>query len=168
MLELVSHKRALKLCKDVESTEIIKEFGGRKLANDMIKLCVKENGMGLAAPQIGISYKFFVAYFQEFLDWRLFINPVYRPLNQQTVDSVEGCLTYGTENTYKVKRYTKILAEWQEEDTYGDFITRKQEITGISAIIFQHETDHINSITVSAKGEKIKIEKENGKTLETR
>ena len=160
MLELVSPKRALKLCKDVESADIIKELGGKKLVNDMIKLCIKENGIGLAAPQIGISYKFFVAYFQEFLDWRLFINPVCRPLNQQTVDSVEGCLTYGTENTYKVKRYTKILAEWQEENSYGDLITKKQELSGISAIIFQHETDHINSVTVTARGEKIKIDKE--------
>jgi len=160
MLELVSSKRALKLCKDVESAEVIKELGGKKLVNDMIKLCIKEDGIGLAAPQIGINYKFFVTYFQEFLSWRLFINPCYRPLNQQIVDSVEGCLTYGTDNTYKVKRYIKILAEWQEEDPYGDLIIKKLEMNGISAIIFQHETDHINSITVSAKGEKIKIEKE--------
>lgn len=159
MLELVSSKRALKLCKDVESADVLKEVGGKKLINDMIKLCIKENGIGLAAPQIGVYYKFFVAYFQEFLDWRLFVNPTYRPLAQQTVDSVEGCLTYGNENTYKVKRYTKILAEWQEQDITNELVVKKQEMTGISAIIFQHETDHINSITVAAKGDKIKIEK---------
>ena len=162
MLELVSPKRALKLCKDVESADVLKEVGGKKLINDMIKLCVKENGIGLAAPQIGIRNKFFIAYFQEFLDWRLFVNPVYRPLNQQTVDSVEGCLTYGIDHTYKVKRYTKVLAEWQEENTYGDLAIKKQELSGISAIIFQHETDHINSVTVTAKGQKIKIEKDEG------
>lgn len=160
MLELVSAKRALKLCKDVENLEEIKELGGVKLINDMIKLCIKENGIGLAAPQVGIHFKFFVAYFQEFLDWRLFINPVYRPLSQQTVDSVEGCLTYGTENTYKVKRYTKILAEWYETSE-SRLVGKKQEMTGISAIIFQHEVDHINSVTVAAKGEKIKIDKDN-------
>lgn len=159
MLELALPKKALKLCKDVESTDTLKELGGKKLVNDMIKLCTKKDGIGLAAPQVGISYKFFVAYFQEFLDWRLFVNPTYRPLAQQMVDSVEGCLTYGTENTYKVKRYTKIFAEWKEEDIAGGFVTKKQEMTGISAIIFQHETDHINSITVAAKGDKIKIDK---------
>ena len=157
-MELVSPKRALKLCKDVESQE---EIGGKKVVNEMIRLCIKENGIGLAAPQVGINYKFFVAYFQEYLEWRLFINPTYRPLAQQTVDSIEGCLTYGSENTYKVKRYTKILAEWKELDLKDGFTTKTIELSGISAIIFQHETDHINSITVAAKGEKIKIEKDN-------
>jgi peptide deformylase len=159
MLELVSPKRALKLCKDVDSAEVLKEAGGKKLINEMIRVCIKENGIGLAAPQVGIGYKFFVAYFQEFLDWKLFVNPTYRPLAQQTVDSTEGCLTYGSENTYRVKRYTKIFAEWQELDVNGELVPIRKELAGISAIIFQHETDHINSITVAAKGEKIKIEK---------
>jgi peptide deformylase len=160
MLELVSPKNALKLCKDVENPEILAELGGKKLVNDMIKLCIRENGIGLAAPQIGIHYKFFITFLQEFQDWKLFINAKYRPLNQQMVDSVEGCLTHGKDNTYKVKRYTKILAEWDEIDSAGDFQERKREMTGISAIIFQHEVDHLNSITVSSQGTKINLKKE--------
>lgn len=155
MLEIVSAKKALKLCKDIDDAREFAEIGGGKLIASMVGLCSREDGIGLAAPQIGLGYKFFVAYLQEFSGWKAFINPHYRPLNQQIVDSTESCLTYGSDSAYKVKRYVKILAEWQEYNGKS-LVDKKQELSGISSIIFQHETDHINSITIAAKGDKVK------------
>jgi len=152
MLKLVSPQRAIKFCKDIDNIEVLRDLGGDRLFNNMLRICQKFQGVGLAAPQIGIYYKFFLAHLQEYSSFKVYINPKYRPLTDQTVESIEACLTHGKDKLYRVKRYPKILAEWQ--DIKGlELVGKIQELNEISAVIFQHETDHINGITIASIGE---------------
>jgi peptide deformylase len=152
MLKLVSPKMAIKLCKNVESIEVLKNLGGDSLFKEMLNVCIKNQGIGLAAPQVGIYYKFFIAKLYQHEPFKVYVNPIYRPLCCETIDSIEGCLTYGKDKTYKVKRHVKILAEYQEIGFDG-FIDKTFALEDLAATIFQHETDHINSITIAAIGE---------------
>jgi len=151
--ELVSPEKAILPCKKVKEVESLDYF--RKLYRSLIATALKNDGVGIAAPQIGIYLKIFAAYLQEYSGWTIFFNPKYKSLKGNTVKSQEGCLTLGKDNKYNVTRYTEVLAEWEEYNLSG-LAKKKRILTGLSAIIFQHETDHINGITIASKGEKIK------------
>lgn len=119
------------------------------------------NGAGLAAPQIGISRRFFGLKETKNKEVRVMINPeiigVYgkrdwvkikvenpKPGEANEEDFLEGCLSfpnlYGT-----VKRYLKVRARWQELKGEG-LIKKEGEWEGFEAIVFQHELDHLNGI----------------------
>ena len=149
--ELVSPKKAIQPCERVKNLD---NLDLRLMYRNLAGTAINYDGVGIAAPQIGIYLKVFVAYLQEYSTWMMFFNPKYKPINQNTVMSQEGCLTHGKDNLYKVTRYTDILAEW-EEFNGTELVEKKQELVGLSAIIFQHETDHINGITIASKGERI-------------
>jgi peptide deformylase len=138
----------------------------RAIVREMrIALASQEDGVALAAPQIGYSLRMFVVSdkvagiirreekkkaktdllpvpkkkaIEEHL---VFINPVIKKLSREKKPVEEGCLSvrylYGT-----VSRSTKALVEAYDE--HG----RKFSVggTGLLAQIFQHETDHLNGI----------------------
>jgi len=99
--------------------------------------------LGLAACQVGIFERFFVAKIKG--TWGVFINPVYKPLSCRYLSTqmcIEECLSYRGEK-YAVRRYVKIFAAASGYRTV---------LNGIDAIVFQHETDHCNGITIKMIG----------------
>jgi len=115
-------------------------------------------GAGLAAPQIGITKRFFgVVDELNRKEIKLFINPrVTQTFGQQKTyvkmvmdkgkdeDFLEGCLSFpdffGT-----VKRFLKIGVEWDEVEN-DRLVTKKKIIEGFEALVFQHESDHLDGI----------------------
>lgn len=153
-MKLVSHKEVLYTCKKIGNIVEFESFVGKSLIKKMIDFCIDEHGVGLAAPQIGVYYRFFVAINLKSNKWNFFINPLYIAAGPVEVESIESCLTYGLEKFYKVKRFKKIKAVW--------FVTKDRKLikktkvmSSKQAILFQHETDHINSITIATSGEEI-------------
>ncbi len=111
------------------------------LVAPMLELMERKQGAGLAAPQVGLGLRFFVSQIQ---GHRAVVNPSYEPAPRAGRTSrLEGCLTWPGRNTY-VSRFDRIYVEWQ------DLEGRPQagELEGIDARIFQHETDHVNGITI--------------------
>ena len=123
--------------------ESITEFNGdlRKLADDMFESMYAAHGVGLAAPQIGISHRIVVidVSFKEDPDARLvLINPVIIKTEGRQRGS-EGCLS---------------LPDFREEVTRANMVTvRAQDLEGkwfektgeaMLARAFLHETDHLN------------------------
>jgi peptide deformylase len=119
------------------------------------QLMAAENGAGLAAPQIGISKRFFGIKDQN-KKVKIFINPkigktfgkrIYPKMvdeKDKEEDFLEGCLSFpdifGT-----VKRYLEISVEWVE--IKGDkFVSNSKKLAGFEAIVWQHETDHLDGI----------------------
>jgi peptide deformylase len=115
-----------------------------------------ENGAGLAAPQIGISKSFLGIKNREGV--KILINPsletsfgekVYPKIRNEDGsedDFLEGCLSfpdlYGT-----VKRFLKIKVNWEEIDSRNEKLeTRNEILEGFSAIVWQHEYDHLIGI----------------------
>ncbi len=119
-------------------TEINDEI--KKLVSDMFETMYAAPGVGLAAPQVGVSLRICV------IDVRpdgkssplAMINPEIVE-GENKVLAEEGCLSFP--GLYeKVKRYEKITAEFT--DLKGKRIRLKAE--GFLAKALQHETDHLD------------------------
>ena len=142
-------------CASLTRKDILKLLQSKTI-KQMVSLCERKDGAGLAAIQVGIPKRFFVAYRPDVKvrgevnlgSWCVFINAEYKTIDDNTIISKEGCLTYG-ERIFKVNRFKKIKASWDEIDKSGNIIRVEQELDGTFAIVFQHECDHLNNITIS-------------------
>jgi peptide deformylase len=120
---------------------------------EIMKVTLEGRGVGLAAPQIGVSLRMFVmkdpkervemdreASIKErsAIPFEVVINPVWRAVGDEKVTFPEGCLSIPV-LTAAVPRYRTIEAEW----TTLDGAPRKQTLVGWPARIFQHEYDHL-------------------------
>lgn len=125
--------------------------GLRNLAADMIYTMMKNNGIGLAAPQVGERLRMFVAD----VEWQgnprkgnpyVFINPAIVPLGANEIDSVEGCLSFpGTGTTMKRSDTVIVRATGMDGQVF------ELTATGLMARVVQHENDHLNGVTIHPK-----------------
>lgn len=113
----------------------------RQLAEDMLETMYKAPGVGLAAPQIGVSKRILVSDCgEEFGGQYVLINP--KIIHQEgTQTGIEGCLSFP--NLYgDVERAEKVTLKAQ--DLNGRWF--KVEAHGLLSRCFQHEIDHLNGI----------------------
>lgn len=111
-----------------------------KLVDDMFDTMRDGKGVGLAAPQVGVSLRLFV--FDCGKDGSGYvINPEWEPIGEDKQYVSEGCMSvpgvFG-----KVERYSHVVVRGQ--DCYGNAVA--YEGTGLLARCIQHETDHLNGI----------------------
>ena len=111
-----------------------------ELVNDMIDTLNKEGGVGLAAPQIGVTRRVIIINFNDKI--QAFINPEIEVLDDEKVESEEGCLSIYSIQGYSVKRFSKIKV--RAKDLKGNAIKFVAE--DLLSRIFQHEVDHLNGI----------------------
>lgn len=130
-------------------------FGTPELAKILVNmksaLDSQNDGIAIAAPQIGVPYRIFLvsekAYRANTKQKNLiFINPVVTGLSKEKKPMLEGCLSvrwfYGD-----VLRSTK--ATVTAFDELGNKFKRGG--SGLLAQIFQHETDHLDGILFDSK-----------------
>jgi peptide deformylase len=114
----------------------------RKIVAEMFDLMYAHEGVGLAANQIDLPYRLFVANSEgdpamkdaEFV----FINPVLRKGKGQAEDE-EGCLSIPEVRAPVVRNAT---IEVEAYDLEGNLVHAEAE--GLMARILQHETDHLD------------------------
>lgn len=111
-----------------------------ELVNDMIDTLNNEGGVGLAAPQIGITRRVIIVNFDDKI--RTFINPVIEVLDDKKIESDEGCMSIYSIKGFCVKRFPRVKVK--AKDLEGNDITLGAE--DLLARIFQHEIDHLNGI----------------------
>ena len=113
----------------------------RTFVDSMIETMYDSRGIGLAAPQVGISKRICVVDVSEEGDTPLhFINPVIES-RTGTTPSEEGCLSIpGYRET--IKRSEKIAIK--AVDVEGKPIELTAD--GLLAICLQHEIDHLNGV----------------------
>lgn len=107
------------------------------------------DGVGLAAPQIGVNLR--VVIFEvsknprypdaETIPQTVLINPVITPLSDAMEEGWEGCLSVPGMRGL-VPRY--IHLRYQGRDEYGAIIDRT--VSGFHARVVQHECDHLDGI----------------------
>ncbi|MDP2576560.1 MAG: peptide deformylase [Gemmatimonadota bacterium] len=113
----------------------------RKLAADMLETMYAAEGIGLAAPQVGISLRLFVMEALEpEQEARAVINPVITHKAGTDRDE-EGCLSVPGLNAL-VDRAEEIVMEGL--DLEGEPI--RIEAAGLLARCIQHEVDHLDGI----------------------
>lgn len=114
----------------------------RKLANDMLETMYDENGVGLAAPQVGVSKRIMVIDVSgedEPNEPIVFINPQIIEKEGSLV-GLEGCLSFPGV-FFEVRRSNRILVKYQnlagkdvKMTAEGDLLCRA----------IQHEIDHLD------------------------
>ncbi len=121
----------------------------KSLIQDMHDTMEAEDGAGLAAPQISVNLQVVIFGVKknvrypgaEDVPYTVLINPVIKPLTQETEEDWEGCLSVPGMRGM-VPRFSKI--DYQGYDQYGNFINRN--VDGFHARVVQHECDHLQGI----------------------
>ena len=120
-----------------------------ELVLDMEETMHHFEGVGLAAPQIGVSLRAVLFGFdansrypeEDSVPYTLLINPILSPISDEIEEDWEGCLSIpGLRG--KVPRYQKL--RYEGFDIYGNPIDRTVE--GFHARVVQHECDHLDGI----------------------
>ena len=142
-------------CEEVKPEEINDEL--RTLIKEMFLTMDEANGVGLAAPQVGIAKRFFVVMADDDVR-RVFINPVITKTSSELSEYEEGCLSIpGVYETIVRPKAVTISAL----DMNGKPFTIDAE--GLLARIVQHESDHLDGVLYIDRGD----EEFKNKTIET-
>jgi peptide deformylase len=164
-----------KIAKAVPVADITKSSIQKVLKQMAEALHSQDDGVAIAAPQIGVSLRIFLVsgriFEEDFIRGQkkdeyvkvegidslkkhhpdlVFINPVFKKISKDKKMMAEGCLSvrplYG-----KVRRATKATMEAYDE--HGKKFIR--DGSGLLAHIFQHETDHLDGILFIDKAKDI-------------
>lgn len=141
-----------KKCKEIK--EITPRM--RELSNDLIETMKDSNGVGLAAPQVGVIKRIFVAcpYVPENEDVIVMINPeITYEEGEQTC--TEGCLSVPG-YIGLVRRPKKIRIKYQ--DLEGEL--KEMEFQDFAANVICHEYDHLSGVLYTDKTDKLMTEEE--------
>ncbi|HJD77053.1 MAG TPA: peptide deformylase, partial [Bacteroides reticulotermitis] len=118
----------------------------KELINNMFETMVNADGVGLAAPQIGLPIRVVTITldplsdeFPEFKDFnKVYINPHILEVSGEEVTMDEGCLSLpGIHEA--VKRGNKIQVKYMDEN----FVEYNEVVEGYLARVMQHEFDHL-------------------------
>ena len=115
------------------------------LVHDLLETMYAKNGVGLAAPQIGVNYRVFVidvSTDKEPLNPLVFINPKIIKKSGAII-AQEGCISFPEAYT-DVKRYKNVMVK--EIDVYGKSFVLEAKDGSLLARAIQHENDHLDGI----------------------
>jgi peptide deformylase len=135
-------------------TDFNKDF--QTLVNDMVETLRDAPGVGLAAPQIGISMRLFVMEYGDEEDENIpkklyvFANPEIIQASEEKVIGTEACLSV-PDLAGNVERHTWLVVKGQNKQ--GKVV--KYRFDGWLARIFQHEYDHLDGILFTDKAVKV-------------
>jgi len=129
-----------------------------QLIIDMWETMYNANGVGLAAPQIGVLKQIFIADFDYFQEEESFIKSEIEKLQQVFINPIildefgddfifsEGCLSI-PDISEEVIRKNNLTIEFLDEK----FNQKKITCSGIIARVIQHEYDHLKGILFTDK-----------------
>ena len=102
----------------------------------MIDQMHKNNGIGLAANQVGSSARIFVLKSDE---PEVFINPKIKKMSEETLTQEEGCLSCPGQFA-DVKRSIRVKLWYYDKDG----AEHRETFYDLKARVIQHEMDHLN------------------------
>ena len=117
----------------------------QELVQDLLETMYAKNGVGLAAPQIGVNLRVFVidvSKNDEPLNPIVFINPKIIKKSGATV-AQEGCISFPEAYT-DVKRYANVMVK--ALDRQGRPFVLEAKDGELLARAIQHENDHLDGI----------------------
>ncbi len=119
----------------------------RQTFEEMFETMNAANGVGLAAPQVGIAQRFFVIVSDDDVR-RVFVNPQIIATSAEMGEYDEGCLSLPGFNE-KIMRPLRVTVQALNEN--GKPFTL--EADGLLARIIQHENDHLDGIVYIDRGD---------------
>ena len=130
----------LKTCKPVEKFDA--KLG--QLLDDMKETMYKADGLGLAAPQVGIIRRAVVIDVGE--EYIELVNPTITYESSETQYGPEGCLSYPDIYGYVTRPKT---VRFKAKDRFGNWYER--EVSDLFARCVCHELNHLDGITLPSK-----------------
>ncbi len=140
----VLRQRAEELTEEALAAEATQTF-----IDDLVQTMRDANGAGLAANQVYRPLRICAVEvhdnprypYKPNVPLTVMINPIIEPLNDDTFENFEGCLSVPNLRGI-VRRHTEIrLSGWTRD---GERFTR--EVRGLTAGTFQHEIDHLDGL----------------------
>ena len=115
----------------------------RRLADDMLETMYDAPGIGLAAPQVGITQRLIVLDCVKGENERprplVMFNPVITAASDETNTYEEGCLSIPDQYA-EVTRPAEVSVTWIDRDGRE----HSEDFAGLWATCVQHEIDHLN------------------------
>lgn len=138
-MKLVEHNDPILTTECEPFNFISPPFEPVEFSRELIKFMYENNGIGLAANQVGVPYRIFAmrAHPENFVCF----NPRIVWRSEAHVELEEGCLTFPG-MLVKVIRPQHIRVRFYTPN--GNILTK--QFTGMSARIFQHELDHLDGV----------------------
>jgi len=156
MLKLIHHPNDIlnqKLPEFDFDSPLIDPF---ELEEEMIKLMIENDGLGLSANQVGLSARVFVMQTSNLKDvvtpFAVF-NPKVIAVSPEEESEEEGCLSFPN-LFFKVKRPSNIVVEFFDRNNNKCII----RLDGIDARCFLHELDHLDGVCFTSKISKLKLD----------
>lgn len=127
----------------------------RRLAELMVATVTSpdQDGVGIAAPQVGLNRRVVAVqrFDKEGAPFEVYPNIQVDSLYGEKVLGPEGCLSVpGLRGD--VPRYQNIIVSYMDPETLGEV---RDTVSGFTAVIFQHETDHLEGILYTDRAENI-------------
>jgi len=127
----------------------------RDLEEQMVKLMWGNNGIGLAANQVGVEARVFTMMtrnLQGVTEPFAVFNPKILAVSEELEQGEEGCLSFPN-LFFHISRPYHIVAEFFDRDKNQCII----RFDGIDARCFLHELDHLDGICFTSKVSKLKL-----------
>ncbi|WP_042348977.1 peptide deformylase [Bacillus massiliigorillae] len=143
ILKIITHPNAIleKKCEDVTVFDDKLE----KLLDDMYDTMVKADGVGLAAPQVGVAKRIAIVEIDPEEGTLEMINPEIIERKGSEVD-VEGCLSFPGVYGEVERAYTVTIRAQQRDGQ--EYILQAEDF---HARAIQHEIDHLDGILFTSK-----------------
>ena len=116
----------------------------RRLMDDMLETMYLAPGIGLAAPQVGVSQRVIVVDVSKDEEKRapvVLANPEIVAKSDDLASYEEGCLSV-PDHYAEVQRPAKVRVRYLDRDNE----IREQEFDGLLATVIQHEMDHLEGV----------------------
>ena len=122
----------------------------RTFLDDMLETMYADHGVGLAAPQVGVSKRMIVIDAEQEEDENggykkgnpmALINPEIVYKSEETIFFCEGCLSVPNQKA-EVERHQKIKVRYQDKNG----LEKEIEAEDYLAVVLQHEIDHLDGI----------------------
>ena len=118
------------------------EVGLKELLKDMLSVMYESNGVGLAAPQIGLLKRIVVIDVSKEKNSPLYlVNPEIIAHSEEMQKEYEGCLSIPNQFA-PVERFQAVTVRFINEKGKETIL----EAEGFLAIALQHEIDHLNGV----------------------
>lgn len=111
------------------------------LSSALFKTMLKNNGIGLAAPQCGIPKRIFVMHTNN--QHRTVVNPEILTVGGNLCTMTEGCLSFPNDYV-EVSRPDSVTVKYYDQTG----ILVEESLDGLDARCFLHEYDHLDGITM--------------------
>lgn len=137
-----------------EISEEVKDPTGvevKQLILDMIQTLRANNGLGLAAPQVGKNLRICVIEIENELF--VLINPEIKTLSNEKIPSEEGCLSFPNK-FMNLQRHKRVKIKAIDLNGKSQIIRAR----GLLARVIQHEIDHLNGVLIVDRTEEVNQE----------